>query len=110
MSYTDYDVSALPGTPVAGQKFALPKISYSMRTGVAVHIYQIAKGVNLFGLGGAGIAAGGSNVVGSFGGGGFVDFAFGKSGSWGAVLILEANRNAITGTDFIPRVGIRKKL
>ena len=123
LSWTAYDVSALPGDKIisspgeclqlgggcgAPPRWTPPKISYTMRTGIAVHIYTITKGVNLFGLGGAGIAAGGSNVVGSFAGGGFLDFALGKG--WGAVLILEVNKNAMTGSDFVPRVGIRKKL
>ena len=107
LSFTDYDVAALPGEKVAG-KWTMPKIQYTMKTGFAIHIYTLHKGVNLYGLGGAGIAANGQNIVGAFSGGGFIDFALGKG--WGAMLVLEVNRNSNTGNDFVPRIGIRKRL
>jgi hypothetical protein len=107
LSYTDYDVAAIPGAPVPG-RIILPRLQFSMRTGFAVRIYQLSPRISLYGLGGAGMAATGDNVVGSFGGGGFIDIAIGKG--WGALIILEASRNAVTGTEFIPRVGIRIKL
>lgn len=108
LSYTDWDVAATPVTPVAPAKFALPKISYSIREGLAYRLYQISSGVTVYGLGNAGVAFNGANTVGSFGAGGFIDFAFGKG--WGGILVLEVNRNANTGTDFVPRFGIRKVL
>ena len=105
-SYTDYDVAALPGDKIPGQIFTFPKLQYAMRTGFAIRTYNISKGITLYGLGDAGIATDGGYVVGSFSGGGFVDFAIGKG--WGAICFLQVDRNAKTGTQFIPRLAVRK--
>jgi hypothetical protein len=107
ISYTDWDVAATPGDKIPG-RVTIPKLQYSMRTGIAYHMYEIRKGLNLYGLGDLGMATNGDNVVGSFAGGGFVDVALGKG--WGCVFVIQVERNAITGTDVIPRFGFRKKL
>ncbi len=108
ISYTDYDVSALLGDPVVGQRFTMPKIQYQMRTGIGILIYKITPAISLWGLGGIGGATDGNATSASFAGGGFLDFGLGRG--WGALLILQADRNAATGTQFTPRIGIRKRL
>jgi hypothetical protein len=106
-SYTDYDVAALPGIPVPGQRFVLPKIQYSMRTGICVRAYDISPKISLWGLVGAGVAADPGVGV-SFGSGGFLDFSI--NDRWGAVIILMYDRNAVIGNQFSPRAGIRYRL
>jgi hypothetical protein len=106
-SWTDYDVVALPGTPVAGQKFTFPKIQYTMRTGVAVRAYDVTPKISIWGIAGAGVAADPGVGV-SFGSGGFVDFVI--SPKWGALVILMFDRNAVIGNQFSPRFGFRYKL
>jgi len=106
LSYTDYDVS-----PVStGGQFALGKIrlQYSIRTGAAFQLKTLKPGVTLYGLGGAGLSADSLTLVGSFSGGGFLDIAFGKG--WGALIIVQEEKNAVTGAHFTPRIGIRKAL
>jgi hypothetical protein len=107
LSFTDYLVSAIP-QPRVGGKLQLPKIQYVMRTGIAVKIYAISPKLTLWGMGNAGVAADGGATSGSFAGGGFVDWSLGKG--WGALVILQVDKNAATGTQFIPRVGVRKIL
>jgi len=106
LSYSDVDFA--PVTKGANYEFAGVKLQATFRTGFAYRMYEITKGCNLYALGDAGIAASSENVVGSFAGGGFVDIAIGKG--WGALVILQAEKNAVIGMTFTPRVGFRKKL
>jgi hypothetical protein len=106
-SYTDWDVAALPGDPIPG-RIVFPKLQFAIRTGFAVHAFEITKGLNLYGLANAGIATTGDTVVGSFSGGGFLDITIGRG--WGAILVLQVDRNAQTGTSLVPRAGIRYNL
>jgi hypothetical protein len=101
-SYSTYDVTALPGTPVPG-KPVLPTLQYSARTGVAVHVTNFGR-LSLWGLGDAGVAATGETVVGSFSGGGFGAVQFGKG--WAAMLVMRIVRNAVSGTQYVPEIGI----
>jgi hypothetical protein len=107
LSFTNYDVAALPGTPIPG-KVTLPKLQYAITTGAAVHIYDLSSKVSLWGLGGAGISTTGATTGGSFNGGGFLHFDLGKQ--WGALLIIQVDKSAPTGAEFTPRVGIRYEI
>lgn len=107
LSYTVHDVAAIPQGPGL-QGFLKSKLESSTKTGLMLHVYDPFKGFSLWGLGAGGIATDGSTVGGSFAGGGMLDFAISKD--WGAVLILQVDKSSITGAQFTPRAGIRRKL
>jgi len=108
MSFTSYDAGAVID-PTTGQFDIFGKqLQYSAHQAFAYKIYDIAKGVTLWGLGSAGIAASDRALVGSFEYGGFVDYMV--KGRWGILAVLCAERNAVTGTKFAPRFGVRAKL
>jgi hypothetical protein len=106
ISYTGYDVAVIPGQD--WRNFQAYKLQYSMKTGLAIRVKDLSPKVSLWGLGAGGLATDGSNHSSSFAAGGFLDVAFSKG--WGALLILQVDRNAATGAQFTPRIGIRRKL
>ena len=105
-SYTTYDVA--PVTKGGDIEFLNVRLQYTIRTGFARKLITLTPRYSLYALGDAGISADSQNVVGAFAGGGFLDIEI-KNG-WGTLIILQAEKNAVTGTHFAPRVGIRKKL
>jgi hypothetical protein len=106
ISFTDMVIGATKDEgriTVAGQR-----LQYSFRTGFAVKIYQITPSWTLWGLSDIGLAADGKSIGRSFQYGGFLDKSVGKG--WGFLMILSAENTVQTGTDFSPRIYIRKKL
>jgi hypothetical protein len=113
VSFTDMDISVVKNTTLQ-QALHNQGIQYVVRTGLAYRIYDINKKFSIWGLGDAGIAAGGPSglenqtpISGSFAGGGFVRWNMGKID---ALMILQVQKNAATGREFIPRIGIKVKL
>lgn len=110
ISYTDYDISALPGQDLTIKAILSPRLQYTIRTGFAVHAYDLSPKVSLWGLGNVGVNTTGAVTGASFAGGGFLDFKFGTTGAWGAMLILQVDKSNITGAQFTPRLGIRYRM
>ncbi|NLT67271.1 MAG: hypothetical protein GXX84_11775 [Acidobacteria bacterium] len=106
MSYTAYDIA--PVKEGGQASLAGIRIQYNIRTGFACRVYDITRSWSLWGLGNAGMAADGNVVTGSFEYGGFLYKGLGKG--WGAILILGAQKDAISGTVFAPRLGVAKRL
>jgi hypothetical protein len=106
ISFTDMSVGPVKDTSqiqIAGQR-----LQYTFRTGFAVQIYQLTPSWSLWGLSDIGLAADGKVTARSFQYGGFIDKHVGKG--WGVLLIISAENSVQTGTDFSPRIYIRKKL
>ena len=106
LSYTDYDVSVIPGSTL--QDILQTKgLQFSIRTGLAQKVLVYNR-LSLWGLLNAGIGAGGAPETvtkASFAMGGFIDISFGRFGVLG---ILQEEKNASPqGFRFIPRFGIR---
>jgi hypothetical protein len=113
VSFTDFDVSVIRGTTWQ-QALKNEGVQYTIRTGFAFKLFSPLKGVSIWGLGDAGVAAGGPEgytgqtvVSGSYAGGGFVHVGNERVGG---LLILQVDQNAATGRSFIPRIGVRVKL
>jgi hypothetical protein len=115
ISYTDFDVAVVRGTTL-GQLLNSEGLQYTMRTGFAYRLpLGLPEKISVWGLGDAGIAAGGlagaedqTIVLGSFAGGGFVHYAI--SDKIGVLVILQVDKNSQTGRSFIPRAGVKIKL
>lgn len=110
MSYSDWDANPQAGTVQFKLGNAVvPQFQFSARTGIAAKLpYTLIKGVSIWGFLSGGIASNGQTTGGSFGTGGFIDVAAGPS--WGFIAILQAEKNAVTGTRFTPRFGVRYRL
>lgn len=107
ISFTSFDVNSVKAGETGNVSFLGYQMQYTMRTGVANEIFRI-KAVSLWVLGDVGFTAAADNVVGSYAGGGFVNIPFSKR--WSAMVILQADKNSITGLDFKPRFGVNVKL
>jgi hypothetical protein len=113
ISYTDIDISVVKNTTLQ-EVLKNQGLQYVVRTGLAYRVFDINKQFSVWGLGDAGLAAGGpvgmaspTPISGSFAGGGFLRWSMGKVD---ALLILQVQKNAATGREFIPRIGIKVKL
>lgn len=113
VSYTDTDVAVVKGATVR-QLMNNEGLQYSLRTGFAYRLLDLSSWLSVWGLGDAGISAGGPEgmddqipVSGSFAGGGFVRASF--KNKINALIILQVDKNAATGRRFIPRIGLQFK-
>jgi hypothetical protein len=110
LSYTDYDVSVIPGDTFQAtmqQVLQGSGLQFSIRTGIAQQVFVYNR-FSVYGLLAAGVAAGGVDTVtkGSFAGGGLVDVALSKN--IGLLIILQEEKNVSpTGFRFIPRLAFR---
>lgn len=114
ISFSDMDVAIVKGTTFQ-QALNNDGLQYTVRTGAAFRIYDPFKWLSIWGLGDAGIAAGGVTgydgqtvVSGSFAGGGFLHIKL--NSVVGGLIILQVDKNATTGRKFIPRFGLKVKL
>jgi len=106
VSWTMYDVGLEPATAPDQPFFDPSRLKYKTRTGLAFKLYDLPfKHISVWGLGDAGISANGDTVVGSFGGGGFIDIPFGHG--VGFTGLFQAERDAQNGPVFSPRFGFR---
>jgi hypothetical protein len=109
VSYTDYDVSVLPGITLQ-KLLQTDGLQFSIRTGLAQRVFKKDR-FSLYGLINAGIGSGGAPYTvtkGSFAYGGFFDFSLGQG--WGLLGVLQSEKNSSpTGFRFTPRLGIRYK-
>ena len=110
MSFTGFEIYGVTDDIAENNNFMGSQLAYTLRTGIAIRIktFGADKRVSLWGLGDGGFKTNEVNLSGSFAGGGFVDVKI-KDG-WGIVAILQADKDAITGTKFAPKFGIRKAL
>jgi hypothetical protein len=77
-------------------------LRYTVFAGPAYRFAKIGN-VSLWGLGTVGLAADGNYNVADYAGGGFLTFPLGKG--WGLLLGAQVDKNAISGTDGIGRIG-----
>jgi hypothetical protein len=92
------DITAVPGSTGT-----LPKLQFQFRPGLAYPLFQIG-GLTFLGMGEAGLSATGETVGGSFGGGGIAMVRF--KTSWAILGVMRVVRNNISGTQFVPEIGI----
>ena len=96
-SFSTYDITNIPKT------LDFSTIQYSVRTGVAVRVFEINDRISIWGVGDAGISATGEAVNGSFSGGGFGTVKIKES--FGALFIIRAIHDPVAGTRYVPEVG-----
>lgn len=104
--YTDYDIFRATvensNVSVAGLR-----LKYTIRTGIAQRLFSLKNKASLWGLFNGGVAADGQSVSRSLQWGGFVDVPIKKG--FGALVVLAAEDDPITGRNFAPRIGLRVK-
>lgn len=84
------------------------RVQSTVRPGIGIKIANITDRFTLGGLANAGVAIDADNVVGSFGAGGYVDIAFGRG--WGALVVLQVDKDSMVGRQFTPIIAIRKRI
>jgi hypothetical protein len=78
-------------------------MQFQFRPGLAYPVLKVGA-ITILGMGEAGLSATGETVGGSFGGGGIAMIRF-KS-SWAILGVMRVVRNNISGTQFVPELGI----
>jgi len=108
LSYTSTEFSAIKEGQNGLIFVAGKPLQMTVRQGIAFEMLTINDRFRLYALADAGITATGENVVGSYAGGGFIDWEFAKG--IGVLIALQADKNSIRGTEFNPKIGLRFKL